>query len=163
MVNVMSEVLDCTIRDGGYYTDWDFEKKLIDEYLEKIEHLPIDYIEIGYRSVGKKGYFGEYFYLPKKTVDYISEKSSKNISIMLNGKDCYDIDLKNLLFDVSDQVSLVRIAIDNAKLDLGVGIVKKVKELGFKVSLNVMHVSKNLDFFDNLPKQIKTNTKRRLI
>lgn len=148
----MSEVLDCTIRDGGYYTDWDFERKLIDEYVEKIEHPHIDYIEIGYRSVGKKGYFWEYFYLTKKTVDYISEKSSKNISIMLNGKDCYDIDLKNLLFDVSDQVSLVRLSIDNAKLDLGVGIVKKVTELGFKVSLNVMRVSKNLDFFDNLPK-----------
>ena len=159
----MSEVLDCTIRDGGYYTDWDFERKLISEYLEKLEHLPIDYIEIEYRSVEKKGYFVEYFYLPKKTVDYISEKSSKNISIMLNGKDCYDIDLKNLLFDVSYQVSLVRVAIDNAKLDLGVEIAKKVKELGFKVSLNMMYVSKNLDFFDNLPKQIKTNTKRRLI
>lgn len=159
----MSKVLDCTIRDGGYYTDWDFERKLIDEYLEKIEHRPIDYIEIGYRSVEEKGYFWEYFYLLKKTVDAIYEKSSKNSSIMLNGNDCYDIDLKNLLFDVSDHVSLVRIAIDNAKLDLGVGIIKKVKELGFKVSLNMMHVSKNLDLFDNLPKQIKTNTKRRLI
>lgn len=131
----MSEVLDCTIRDGGYYADWDFERKLIDEYLEKIEHPHIDYIEIGYRSVGKKGYFWKYFYLPKKTVVYISEKTSKTISIMLNGKDCYDINLKNLLSDVSDQVYLVRIAIDNAKLDLGVEIAKRLKSLVLKFHL----------------------------
>lgn len=153
VMKVISEILDCTIRDGGYYTDWDFERKLIDEYLKKIELLPIDYIEIGYRSVEKKGYFGEYFYLPKETVDYIYKRSSKKISIMLNGKDCYDIDLENLLSNVSDQVSLVRIAIDNNKLDLGMAIAKKVKELGFKVSLNVMYISKISNggtFFDNL-------------
>ena len=32
-MNAMSEVLDCTIRDGGYYTDWD----LFDELSKQIK------------------------------------------------------------------------------------------------------------------------------
>ena len=28
----MIQILDCTIRDGGYYTNWDFEKKLVNQY-----------------------------------------------------------------------------------------------------------------------------------
>ncbi len=27
------QILDCTIRDGGYYTNWDFEILLVDTYL----------------------------------------------------------------------------------------------------------------------------------
>ena len=26
------KLLDCTIRDGGYYTNWDFDQNLIKEY-----------------------------------------------------------------------------------------------------------------------------------
>jgi len=42
-----SELLDCTLRDGGYYTNWDFDKSLVDEYIEVMNRLPIDYLELG--------------------------------------------------------------------------------------------------------------------
>ena len=61
------KLLDCTLRDGGYYTDWDFDKALVDDYFESMNNLPIEYIEIGYRSTKiNNQYLGEYFYLPKK-------------------------------------------------------------------------------------------------
>ena len=44
------QILDCTIRDGGYYTNWDFDRNLIRRYFESLENLPIDYIEVGYRN-----------------------------------------------------------------------------------------------------------------
>ena len=28
------KILDCTLRDGGYYNNWDFSKELIEDYLE---------------------------------------------------------------------------------------------------------------------------------
>ena len=28
-------LLDCTLRDGGYYNNWDFSTDLIENYLEK--------------------------------------------------------------------------------------------------------------------------------
>ena len=45
------KILDCTLRDGGYYTNWDFDSKIVDVYIQAMNVLPIDYIELGYRSI----------------------------------------------------------------------------------------------------------------
>ena len=39
-------LLDCTLRDGGYYNNWFFEKELINEYLRVMDMIKIDYVEI---------------------------------------------------------------------------------------------------------------------
>ena len=48
------KILDCTLRDGGYYTNWDFDDKLVNDYLKLVRFLPIDTIEIGYRGNSNK-------------------------------------------------------------------------------------------------------------
>ena len=30
----MFKILDCTLRDGGYYTNWDFSPEVIDAYIQ---------------------------------------------------------------------------------------------------------------------------------
>ena len=35
------KLLDCTLRDGGYYNNWNFEKKLVNEYLKAINETYI--------------------------------------------------------------------------------------------------------------------------
>ena len=40
------KILDCTLRDGGYYNNWNFEKKLVNEYLRAINETNIQYIEL---------------------------------------------------------------------------------------------------------------------
>ena len=53
------KVLDCTLRDGGYYTNWDFSEEFVVNYLEAIEQTDVEYIEIGYRSMELDEYKGE--------------------------------------------------------------------------------------------------------
>ena len=50
------QLLDCTLRDGGYYTDWDFSSDIVDSYIESMNKLPIDYLELGYRNNPDKVY-----------------------------------------------------------------------------------------------------------
>ena len=47
------KVIDCTLRDGGYYNNWDFSKKLIQNYLTEISKTNINYIELGFRFLKK--------------------------------------------------------------------------------------------------------------
>ena len=42
------QVLDCTLRDGGYINDWQFGKKNIASILDKLEQANIDIIECGF-------------------------------------------------------------------------------------------------------------------
>ena len=135
------KLLDCTLRDGGYYTNWDFDREFVDRYIADLDKLPIDYIEIGYRSVERKGYFGEYFYLPLTTVLNIKNKTSKPLSIMLNAKDCKVGDLPQLLSDLVSIVTLVRLAVAIEDYDHGIKLAKTIKDLGFEVGVNVMRAS----------------------
>lgn len=139
----MIKLLDCTFRDGGYYTQWDFSTKLVDQYCELIAKLPIEYIEIGYKSIEKESYFGEFFYSPEITIRKIRAKLGKHqkISLMLNAKDCIDVDISRLLAKCAGIVDLIRIAINPEKIEHGLEIAKTLKFLGFQVAINIMYLS----------------------
>ena len=147
------KILDCTLRDGGYYNNWDFDKSQVDSYIEAINHLPIDYIEIGYRSVAKKEYFGKYFYSPIFELENIKKKTNKKLAIILDEKDVTINDVDKLLSPIVGIVAMVRIAINPDNLKRAILLAKKVKEYGFEVGFNVMYMSKwkdNLTFIDTL-------------
>ena len=42
-------LLDCTLRDGGYYNNWDFPIEIVNEYLESMSKSSVDIVEIGFR------------------------------------------------------------------------------------------------------------------
>lgn len=50
--------LDCTLRDGGYYNNWNFKISLIEKYLNAMSDIKIDYVEIGFRSLEKNEFKG---------------------------------------------------------------------------------------------------------
>lgn len=43
-----TQVLDCTLRDGGYINDWNFGEQAIQSILEKLIEARIDIVECGY-------------------------------------------------------------------------------------------------------------------
>ena len=49
-MNKPFQLLDCTLRDGGYYNNWDFPKALVNDYLKTMPEVGVDYIELGFRS-----------------------------------------------------------------------------------------------------------------
>jgi len=147
------KILDCTLRDGGYYTNWDFESHIIKSYFNNINDLPIDYIEIGYRNKKQNGYFGQFFYTPTYILEKIKTDTSKSLAIIINEKDVLPKDLKNLLNPIKDYIDLIRIAIDPKNFNRALILAEGIQKLGFKVGFNVMYMSeweKDKSFFENL-------------
>ena len=136
------KILDCTIRDGGYYTNWDFEKEVIKNYLESMNKLPIDFIEVGYRNPDLSGYFGEYYFLPIHTIKFIKNHCNKSLAIILNEKDVRVSMLPNLLSPCKGLIDLVRIAIDPKNFGRAIHLAQEIKEMDFDVAFNVMYMSK---------------------
>lgn len=136
------KILDCTLRDGGYYTNWDFSKELVDSYFNSFNQLPVDYLEIGYRSNPLKEYLGEYFYCPTYLLEYIRKASSKKLAVMLNEKDVRPNDVKTLLGPCHDYIDMIRIAVDPQNINRAIAVADEVKALGFEVAFNVMYMSK---------------------
>lgn len=138
----VGRILDCTLRDGGYYTNWDFESSLVDTYLAAVNQLPIDYIEVGYRNLPQNEYMGEYGYCPVSTLRHIRKQCSKKIAVMLNEKSTKEEDLEQLLSPIEGLVEMVRLAVDPKNFDRALGLAKAIKErYEVEVAFNVMYMS----------------------
>lgn len=138
----MTKLLDATLRDGGYYTNWDFKTDVVDAYIQAMNALPIDYLELGYRNIPTKEYMGKFGYCPLSVLKHIRQTCTKKLDVMLNEKSTRPENLETLLSPIIGLVDMVRIAIDPKNFERAVVLAKAVKTMGFEVGFNVMYMSK---------------------
>jgi 4-hydroxy 2-oxovalerate aldolase len=136
------KILDCTLRDGGYYTNWDFSKDITDSYFNAFNNLPVEYLEVGYRSIPLNEYLGAYFYCPISLLENVKQRSKSKLVIILNEKDIKPKDVVNLLGPCVGLIDMVRMAIDPKNFERALLLAEEVKKLGFETGFNVMYMSK---------------------
>lgn len=143
----MTELLDCTFRDGGYYTSWDFDEALFDSYLHTMSRLPVSMIELGYRSAPKDIYHGRFFHLDVGDLKHARGvlRNDQKLAVMLNAKDCIPADIAPLLEDCRGAVQLIRFACAPDNLAEGLALARATKALGFGVAMNLMYLTKYID------------------
>mgnify|MGYP000588655809 CR=1 FL=1 len=59
------QVLDCTLRDGGYINNWEFGRRAIASILDKLEAGGIDIIECGFLTSRPRGEDCSLFHRPR--------------------------------------------------------------------------------------------------
>ena len=146
-------LLDCSLRDGGYYNNWDFEENFVALYRDKIKLLPIDYIEIGYRNLVQKEYRGKYFYCPLPILDQWAEFSDQLV-LMLDEINTPIQAVEAIIQPCLGKVKMFRIATKPNRILQGIALAKKIKNAGFEVGLNIMYLSE-WDKYDNFFEQFK--------
>ena len=151
------KILDCTLRDGGYYTDWDFSQALVDSYIKAMNELPVNYLEVGYRNNPSKEYLGRFGYTPVSVLTHLRDTCTKKLAVMLNEKSTKPSDLEYLLKPIQGLADMVRIAIDPKNIDRAIVLAKAVKSMGFEVGFNVMYMSKWAEMDGFLPKLKEIN------
>lgn len=134
-------IFDCTLRDGGYYTNWDFNRSVVDSYIQAMNNLPIDYLELGYRNKPQKEYQGKFAYCPVSVLKHIRENSKKKLAIMLNEKSVLPEDLNYLIKPIKGLVDIIRLAVDPKNFERAVVLAAEVKKMGFEVAFNMMYMS----------------------
>ena len=110
-------LVDCTLRDGGYYNAWDFSNDLIEEYLAAMASAKVDCVEIGFRSTERGTYKGACAYSTDRYLDSLSIPEALTIGIMINASEYinrYGVReetlRKTFIDSKSSRVDLVRIA-----------------------------------------------------
>ena len=81
------KLLDCTLRDGGYYNRWDFSKNLISDYLSCMKDCSVDYIELGFRTLKNVGFKGACAYTKNEFINSVIKFSEPKVGIMINGSE----------------------------------------------------------------------------
>jgi len=141
------KLLDCTFRDGGYYTKWNFDRDLVNKYLNAIDRSDIDVVEIGFRYTPKKEKLGEFAYCTDEMISSLSLPSC-DLAVMLNAKDFISYDngpsqcVKDLFKKSSDSpLSWIRIASNITQVEACQSIAEQLKDMGYNVTMNVMQVA----------------------
>ena len=80
-------ILDCTLRDGGYYNNWDYDKIVYDNYVSAINKSNIKYVEVGFRFHEKEKFLGPFAFTSDEFVNNLKFKKSVNLALMINCND----------------------------------------------------------------------------
>ena len=144
------KVLDCTLRDGGYYNNWNFSIHLINKYLKVMSDIKVDYVEIGFRSLERKEFRGPCAYTTDQFLNNLKIPKTLKVGVMINGAELIKANTlkKNTLLISSlfkkakfSKVKLVRIASHYSELSKVMPVASKIKSLGYKVAINLMQIS----------------------
>ena len=81
------KVLDCTLRDGGYYTSWNFDLKLVNKYLRGIKNSNIDVIELGFRFLNENKQLGPLAYTSDKFLETLDLPKGIEYAVMINASE----------------------------------------------------------------------------
>jgi len=146
------KLFDCSMRDGGYMNNWYFSKEQARACYSATKDCGIEYCEIGFRRNEHTN--GPWFYTPESLVnetygDIVTPECRLAIMAQMGTFTIDDFVPKS-----ESLISMVRVLIayhckdkDDSKLDTErihetVDMCKKLKELGYEVSINIGRIDK---------------------
>lgn len=142
------KLLDCTLRDGGYYNSWDFDISLIQEYLKAMEEISVDYVELGLRGFSNDGFKGACAYTTDSYINSLVIPEGLKIGVMVNASDLVkypegiEMALSKLFAPASESpVSLVRIACHVHEFEQALPAANWLKNQGYIVGFNLMQIA----------------------
>ena len=144
----MTKIVDCTLRDGGYYCDWVFDKTLVKRYLVAMSSAGVDIVEVGFRFSTKPKFLGPYAYTSDDYLRSLALPEGPRYAVMVNAKDYLDSSApvasqirKSFDKQANSPVDIVRIAANREELPVARQVASALVELGYTVCLNVMQIT----------------------
>ena len=141
-------LLDCTLRDGGYYTSWDFDPALIAAYLTAMEGIGSDFVELGLRSFNPRGFKGGCAYTTEAFLDSLDLPTALTYGAMVNASELIAHSdgpreaIKRLFRPAAQsKLGLVRIACHTTEFEAALPASAWLKEQGYCVGYNLMQIA----------------------
>ncbi len=142
------KILDCTLRDGGYYNSWNFSEELVKDYLTAISQSGISHIELGLRNFSKQTFLGAFAYTSDNYLNALELPENLTYGVMLDaktilssGKSIHDAVQQLFTEKNKSKISLVRIAAYFQEVESSMAIAIELKKLGYTVAFNLMQAN----------------------
>ncbi|MDA9650319.1 hypothetical protein N9T21_00545 [Candidatus Pelagibacter sp.] len=157
-------LLDCTLRDGGYYNNWNFSKKIIQKYISDINSTGIKYIELGFRFNENRKIKGLTAYTEYSLLNSLKIPKDVTIGIMINISDLIKdnkLEIKELKKLVSkkniSKIKFVRFACHFKEIFFLNDCINYLNKLKLKVFINIMQISEiEITQINKISKFLKT-------
>ena len=139
----MVKLLDCTTRDGGYCTNWNYSDKYIFDLMEILNHQNIFYYEIGYRNHYENEDKGPFYYcMPDLIKKFYDKKGNLHLGVMVDTKRYNENDF---IDGKEDFIDFVRIATHPNKIKETLSIAEFLYYKNYNVMIQLMDISNLLE------------------
>lgn len=146
-------LLDCTLRDGGYVNNWNFGAKAIDHIIAGLEKANIEIIELGFLRNEKKS-VGRSSFARIEDINNLIQMKKHGVlySAMIEAFNPYP--LEQLLDRTESGIDLIRVCIWKRCMDKHIVYCREVANKGYKLSVQPSRVEQYNDneFIDMLKK-----------
>jgi 4-hydroxy 2-oxovalerate aldolase len=137
-----SNIIDCTIRDGGLVNNWDFSVEFVQDFYNGLSEAGVEYMEIGYKNSPKLLKATEpnpWRFLDDNFLkEIIPEKKFTKLSALV---DIGRVDPNDILPREQSVLDMIRVACYIREVDKGLELVQMFHDLGYETSLNIMALS----------------------
>ena len=146
------KILDCTLRDGGYYNNWDFSREVVNDYLTTMSKVSMDYVELGFRSFQTRDFKGPTWYTTDNYLDSLAIPKNLTVGVMVNATELishpsgFSKAIK-LMFKHSkkSKVKFVRLACHFKEFNQTAKISRILKGMGYFTTINLMQISEQAE------------------
>lgn len=142
----MITLLDCTIRDGGFFNQWNFEDWIVRDVYRAVSASGVGIAELGYRindkflkSEGDMIQYGKWRFSREQDLEEATHglKSGGGAKIAVMS-DFGKVELADFSDAKESVIDIVRCAAHKDQLFKAIQFLEKLKEKGYEVSLNAM-------------------------
>ena len=147
----MVKILDCTIRDSGHCTNWNYSDEYIFNFMSDLKSKNINFFEIGYRNYYDRNNKGVFYYCkPDFLQKFYDKKGKLNLGIMVDTKRYNENDFINANMDYVD---FIRIATHPEKIKETIHIAENLHARNYNVMIQLMDIknllSEHYDLLEN--------------
>ena len=121
------KILDCTLRDGGFRSDFNWDIGFAQRYFAQMSKFNIHYIELGYWKQTSKSK-NRFYNLGIKDVELITKDAKKNNACIIIDYHYCSKDLKSYPKKNETPISMIRITARREDLDEAIRFANKLQE-----------------------------------
>ena len=129
-------LLDCTLRDGGYINKWAFNDKAISIITSNLINAGLDFIEIGYLNSNGEVKNSTQFNSIERIKEYLP--SDRKSCMLLAMADVQQFSVRNLTEYTGRSIEGIRIVFYKYQIHEALTLAKAVQEKGYKLFMQPM-------------------------
>lgn len=139
------ELLDCTLRDGGYVNDWNFGHETIGEVFERLVSSGVEYIEIGFLDERRELDLDRTIFPDTQSANQIFSGLSKGNAKVLAMIDYGTCSIEHLQPASETFIDGIRVIFKEHLVDEALAFCAEVKKLGYLVFAQLVSVTTYTD------------------
>ena len=134
-------LLDCTLRDGGYLNDWEFGKDNIINIYERLVSAEVDIIETGFIDERRIYDPNRSIFPDTESIGRTYGKLSKGNSMIVGMIDYGTCGIEHVQPQTECYLDGIRVIFKKHKMDEAIAFCKQIKDLGYKVFVQAVSIT----------------------